>query len=215
MSHLKTASTAGSPPLMLGARLKTNIARCAAIGAVVAAMALGAGVSPAAAAAVEVTAVNGSAYGYYANITLFGGHQTPTGPTPTVSLAQNASNSPQTATASTGIVQYTPATFFTSDRIDVSTQGSLGTSGSVTSSSTVTDVNRATTQSASTGSEILTAGSVSSTCTADASGVSRSATFAGPGDAAHTSATLRTSEGDPNVDGDETYYDIPTNPTAG
>ncbi len=176
---------------------------------------VGAG-QPASATHTQVTAVKGSAFGYHAHsIALFGGAQPDTGPTPTVTLAADASNSPQTATASTGLVQYGPATLFTSDQIDVRATGSLGTTGSVTTSSEANNVNKATTQP-STGSEILTADRIASTCTASPSGVTRSTTI--------TNGTLRTDSGlDTNGDGD--YDDagdhppmvvaLPSNPAPG
>src|SRR5262245_26873039 len=93
----------------------------------------------------DVTAVVGSAYGYRAfNITLFGGSQTPAGPTPTVTLASNASNSPLDATAACGFVGYGPANVFTSDGLEVHAEGSLGAGGSVTATSDVTNVNKRT-----------------------------------------------------------------------
>ena len=77
----------------------------------------------------------------------------------------------------------------------MSTQGTLG--GSVTSSANVANVNAS-------GQEVLTAATAASTCTASATGASGSATF--------TDAKLRTSEGNPDVDGDDTEVTIPANP---
>src|SRR5262249_52497935 len=137
---------------------------------------VGTGASPASAAG-SVSTVTGSAYGFgTSGITLFGGTQNPVGPTPTVALSSNASNSPQSGTAATGLVQYGPATLFTADAISVQTKGSLGASGSVTSTSSVKDINKATTQT-STGSEALTADTVAGSCTASPSGTSGSATI--------------------------------------
>lgn len=127
-------------------------------------------------AASSVASVTGSAFGYEtANITLFGGAQNAVAPTPSVSLKSDASNSPQTGSASTGIIQYGPATLFTSDAITVSTKGSLGASGSVTSTSTVQNENKATTQTSS-HSEQFTADSISSSCTASPSGTTAGVT---------------------------------------
>jgi len=176
-------------------------------------MALGAaGLATSGSAGADVTGVTGSAYGYRAhNITLFGGVQPDTGPTPTVTLAPDGSSSPQSARAATGLVQYGPATLFTSDGIDVTTAAILGPSGSVTSSTNVQNVNKAATQS-TTGSEILTA-DVAGTCTASESGTSGSTTI--------TNGTLQTDSGlDLNDDGDFTDsgehppvdQPIPTNP---
>ena len=145
-----------------------------------------------------VTAVNGSAYGYGAyNINLLGGAQSDTGPTPSVTLATNASNSPQSASATSGLVSYGPAVLFTSDGIAVTSSGSLGASGSVTSSAAVNNINESTTQPTLTGSEILTAGRVSSTCTATTATPSGSISI--------TNGSLRTDSGlDLNGDGDYT-----------
>src|SRR5262245_48951413 len=114
------------------------------MGATSAVIVLGLGVAPSQAVNV-VTAVNGSAFGYWAtNITLFGGKQADTGPTPATALASNASNSPQTASATTGLVQYGPATLFSSNAETASAQGALGSSGSVTSSINIANINKAT-----------------------------------------------------------------------
>jgi hypothetical protein len=173
------------------------------------------GLSASPATAANVTSVIGSAYGYRSfNIVLLGGSQPGVGPTPTVTLASNASNSPQAASATTGLIQYGPAVLFTSDRIDVSTSGSLGANGSVTSSSNIRNINKAATQP-NTGSEILTADNLSSTCTASAAGSSRTTRV--------TNGILQTDSGlDLNDDGDYTdpgehspvNVAIPTNPAA-
>ena len=105
-------------------------------------MVAGVGVLPASASHQTVTAVKGSAFGYWAdNISLFGGAQPDTGPIPSVTLAPDASNSPQSGTATTGRVVYGPAFIFTSGPIDVSSTGSLGDTGSVTSSTNIRTVN--------------------------------------------------------------------------
>jgi hypothetical protein len=160
-----------------------------------AAVLLALGAAPAAAA--NVTSVVGSAYGYHAfNIKLLGSNLPPTGPTPSVTLASNASNSPQKTTVSTGLVQYGPAVLFTSDQISVSTSGSLGATGSVTSSTNIQKINKATTQPG-TGSEIFTADGLSSTCTKSQTSSSRITQV--------TNGTLQTDSGlDLNDDGDFT-----------
>ncbi|MFN2607026.1 MAG: hypothetical protein ABR511_03885 [Acidimicrobiales bacterium] len=151
------------------------------------------GVSPAWA---TVTAVNGSAYGYRAyNINLQGGAQSDTGPTPSVTLASDASNSPQSASATSGSVVYGPAVLFTSDGISVSSSGSRGTSGSVTSSASVNNINKSTTQSTITGGEILTADNITSSCTKSQTTTTASTSI--------TNGILRTDSGlDINGDGD-------------
>ena len=163
--------------------------------AVLSALVMAAGVNPASASH-GVTAVEGSAYGYRAyNISFFGGSQNDTGPTPSVTLASNASNSPQTGSVTTGLVYYQPAVLFTSDAISVRSSGSLGLSGSVTSSTSVNNINKSTTQSTLTGSEILTADKITSTCTKSTSTTTGSTSITG--------GTLRTDSGwDANDDGD-------------
>ncbi len=162
----------------------------------------------AAPAPVDVSAVTGSAFGYSApNSVLFGVPQPPVGPVPTVTLPASGSATPVTATAPSGRVAYGPGILFTSGPIDVSTQGTTGPMGSVTSTAHVTTV-----PTEQTAGEILYAGDIRATCTASETGISGSTTLAGPGDAGHTSATLRTSDGNPDVDGDETYVDLPANP---
>lgn len=203
---------------------KTHKATRTALASVVGSVALLVSVMVEPAFAVSrVTAVSGNAYGYRAyNISLFGGVQPDTGPTPTVTLAANASNSPQNASATSGTVAYGPAVLLTSDTVSVSTSGSLGTSGSASASSSLTNVNKATTQPTTTGSEILTADSVASTCSALISGTTRSVTI--------TNGTLQTDSG--WDDGDAVYPEpaalaggtdehdpvtvtVPTNPSVG
>lgn len=157
----------------------------------------------AASAAGSVTSVGGSAYGYHSyGVTIFGGAQPDKGPTPMATLAHDASNSPQSASSTSGLVTYGPATQFTSDSISVATSGSLGTSGSVTSSSDVTDINKASTQPG-TGSEALTADSISSGCSASTSGSSGSTTV--------TNGTVVTNNGT----NPPTVVNLPTTPAAG
>lgn len=163
--------------------------------AALSALVMAAGVNPAWAGH-GVTAVEGSAYGYRAyNISFFGGAQSDTGPTPSVALTSNASNSPQSASATTGLVYYQPAVLFTSDDISVSSTGSLGSSGSVSSSSSVDNINQASTQATLTGSEILTADDITGSCTKNTSTTSGSTSI--------TNGVLRTDSGwDANDDGD-------------
>ena len=175
-----------------------RFARWAAIPLVAAGLLLMSGVWPASAAGV-VTAVDGSAYGYRAfNINLANNPQPDTGPTPSVAVAADASNSPQSGSATTALVTYGPAVLLTGDASAVQASGSLGASGSVTASSSLTDINKAKTQPSSTGSEVLTADSMSSSCTASASA-------AAAGSATVTNGTLVQSTG-------ATPTAIPTNP---
>jgi len=105
--------------------------------------------------------VGGGAYGYFVSVGLFGGAAATRGPAPTVTLPAAGSAAPLTDTAAKADAQFGPAIIFSSDKLDVSTQGSPG--GTVTSSASVANVNRS-------GQEQLTAGTVGSTCTASSSG---------------------------------------------
>src|SRR3954453_23235796 len=138
----------------------------------------------------DVTGVEGSAYGYYLNVSIFGSPQPTVGPTPTVTLPAGGSASPITATALTGRATAGPAMFFTSGQLNVSTLGTTGASGSVSSSTNIQTVNTS-------GQEVFTATSVSSTCTASEGAANGSTTI--------NSGTLQTDSGyDANQDGDYT-----------
>lgn len=155
-------------------------------------------------AATSVTAVSGSAYGYLLRVGLFGGPPQGQGPSPSVTLPSSGGN--VTATAASGYANSGPATFFSSGRLDVSTQGTTGPTGSVTSTTNIANIN--TSQS-----ESLTATNLASTCTASGSAHSGSATVTG--------GVLQTDSGyDINGDGDFTDpgehppvdVAVPTNP---
>ena len=130
----------------------------------------------------NVTAVSGSAYGYFSSVSLFGGPPNTRGPAPTVTLPPGGSAVPVTATAATTTVTYGPATVFSSGPLTVSTQGTIGAGGSVTSSVDIQTVNRG-------GSEVFTATNLSGSCTASGAGASGATTI--------TNGRLRTSEGNP------------------
>ena len=149
------------------------------------------------AADAQISTVTGSAFGHHIDITLFGGQQPVAGPIPTVTLPPEGSAAPVTATEPSALVQYGPATLFSSGPQNVSTEGTTGPDGSVTSTATIDSVNTS-------GQEVFTADNLSSTCTASESGVSGSTTVTG--------GTLITSEGDPDVEGDETTIPIPSDP---
>lgn len=177
---------------------------------VTAAVALGAGVLafPGASGA-DVSTVKGSAYGYFSSVSLFGSPPGTSGPAPTVTLASDASKSPQTATAPTGSAVAGPATFFSSGPLEVTSQATTGPSGSVTSTTNIQNTSTS-------GAEPFTASNVASTCTASDSGVSGSTTITG--------GTLATDGGnDANGDGDYTdpgehppvVVDVPANPAPG
>lgn len=133
------------------------------------------------------------AYGFYASVSLFGGPATPSGLTPKVELPAAGSDTPITATDPTGKAQYGPASIYESTEMKVSTQGKAG---STTSSASAADI----------GPTQVTAKLVTSTCTADASGLSGSASF--------TAGKILVSLG-PDLDtptADDTVVDIPANP---
>ena len=136
---------------------------------------------PSGASHMTVTEVTGSAYGYFSNVSLFGGPSNTRGPAPTVTLPAAGSDAPITANAATGRADYGPATIFSSGPITVSTQGTTGPTGSVTSSSNIANVNAS-------GQENFTASDLASSCTASEAGASGSTTITG--------GTLVTDNGD-------------------
>lgn len=183
-----------SAPLEKGAEgmRKTVVLLAAMLAAI---LLIGAGQGPAHA---DVTGVKGNAYGYFASVSLFGGPPNTRGPTPTVTLPPSGSATSITATAPTGLVQFGPAIVFSSGQLDVSTRGTTGSTGLVTSSTNIQSVNTS-------GNEVFTADNVSSKCTATEADISSGSTTI-------TNGTLQTSEGNPDVEGDETVVQVPTNP---
>src|SRR5947209_9104985 len=133
-------------------------------------------------AGADVAAVKGSAYGYSFSVSLFNGPPKTGAPTPSVTLASDASNSPQSATAPSARAAADPATFFTSGPLTVRSEGSLGPNGSVTSSVDIQNVNTS-------GPESLTASKLTSTCTASQSA-------APTGSVTVTGGTVQTDNGD-------------------
>jgi len=171
-------------------------------------LAFGAATLGTAAPAGAQTAEASGAFGFSIQDTiLFGGNQKAFGPAPTVTLPEAGSATPVTANAAGGDIRYGPGILFTSGPIDVSTQGTTGAGGSVTSKAHITGV-----PAENAAGEILYAGDIKSECTASGTGTTASTTLAGPGDAGRPSATLRTSDGNPDIDGDEVYADLPANP---
>ena len=149
-----------------------------------------------------MTAVTGSAFGYHSSVTIFGMSDVD-GPAPTVALAPNASNSPQSATAPTGNASAGPAVIFSWGSIAINTQGSLGPGGSVTSSATIQNVNAS-------GNENLTAATLASTCAATEAGLSATTTI--------TNGTLQIDNGDEDPTNDipnhePVVVDLPANPS--
>jgi hypothetical protein len=153
------------------------------------------GIIQARSAAADVVSLTGSAFGSYANVSLFGGPFDERGPSPAVTLP--ASGGFEQATQASGSVVYGPATFFTSGPLDVRTDGTTGPTGSVTSTTSIQSINTS-------GNEVFTAAEAASSCTASESGVTGSTTI--------TNGTLQVSEGDPGVDGDEVVIAVPVNP---
>ena len=139
-------------------------------------------------------AVKGSAYGYRCVVEVFGSPSSAE-PTPSVTLAADASNSPQSASVPSARADAGPATIFSSGRIDVSSSGTLGPAGSVTSSVTIAYLGVV-------GEDNFAAGSLASTCTASETGVSGSTTITG--------GQLVTDNGDD--DHERVTVDLPTNP---
>ena len=140
-------------------------------------------------------AVTGSAYGFYVSVSILGSPPNVAGPEPTVTLP--AEGGSEEASAPSAAAVFGPATLFTSGPLAVTTEGTTGASGSVTSTATIDDINTS-------GEEVFTADNLESTCTASESGVTGSTTV--------TNGTLRISEGDPDVEGDDTNIDIPADP---
>jgi hypothetical protein len=102
-----------------------------------------------------------------------------------------------TASAPSAEAKYGPATLFSSDRLEVSTQGTTGAGGSVRSSATVQNVNKS--------GGTVTAGAISSTCTASASGQSGSTRLTG--------GKLTLSQGtNPDSEADDTVVNLAAEP---
>ncbi len=139
-----------------------------------------------------VTEVEGSAFGCYGNTQFSGGAPVVTGPLPAVELPPGGGS--ETATAPTCDIFVFPGgpTVISTGPLTVSTQGTTGPTGSVTSTANIANVNRS-------GNEAFTATNVSSTCTADETGVSGSTTITG--------GRIETSPG--------VFEDVPENPEPG
>ena len=151
----------------------------------------------------QIAPVSGSgAFGYTSKISLFGGpadtrpcadpttNKTDCRPRPAVNLPSGGSATPVTDTVPTADARYGPGIFFTSNAITVSTEG---TAASATSKVDIQKVNTS-------GVEVFNASRVSSTCTG------------GSGSTMIADGVIRVSEGDPNVEGDDTNVPIPANP---
>ncbi|MGH9281417.1 MAG: hypothetical protein ACRD0S_00615, partial [Acidimicrobiales bacterium] len=172
-------------------------ARCA--GLAVLAMALWtAGVGPARA---EVTQLNGSAYGAYVKVGLFGGPPTQVGAAPVVVLPSSGER--QSDSLPKLIGQFGPATIFggqyedpgmnPSGTLTVSTEGRTGPDGFVSSTASVVNI----------GPGPMIADKMASTCRSTESGVSGSATI--------TAGMVETSY-DTETQEPKTKVDVPENP---
>lgn len=201
-------------------RRKLGIRRHGVVGLGLAGALVAVGYTPAGATHTQVTSVTGSAFGYHVDEIRFANNPEPdAGPTPSVALLSNATNSPQEASVDSTLVVrgLGAATLLTTDAVTVSASGSLGPSGSSVVTSTLTNVNKAASQPG-TGGEILTADSIQGSCSSDQSGSTRTTTI--------TNGTLQIDSGlnlNPNEDDDfddpgehaPVVVSIPTNPTVG
>ncbi len=170
----------------------------------------------------QVASVVGGATDHFAEVSLFGGTPVRWGPAGTPGCGPDQpvpgpAGSPRegcsisvTLPAAGGsesvadpdrsaVVRYGPAVFYSRGAATVTTQGTTGTAGSVTSSAEIQNVNAS-------GREVFTAASMSSTCSASETGITASTTITG--------GTLQTSEGNPDLPGDETVITLPTNPAV-
>ena len=174
-------------------------------------------VGVAAPSSAEVSEVEGSAFGYASEVSLFGGPKNRRGFGQTTTAGCNVQDpacAPETAESpsvelpATGgnvsdtdpdgaTAQYGPAIIFSSGAQETTSQGTTGAGGSVTTTASITTINASQ-------QEVFTADRASSTVTASETGVSGTTTI--------VNGTVITSEGDPNVDGDETIVAVPTNP---
>jgi len=123
------------------------------------------------AAAKAVSKVEGGAFGFSITVSLFNGPPATKEAQPSVTLPAGGSATPVTATAPSLAGKFGPATFFTAGQTDVSTQGTPA-GGSVTSSAKLTAITNDQ-------AEVLVATTLTSTCTADATGARGSTTLTG------------------------------------
>ncbi len=169
------------------------------VGLVVSGMVV-AGLAPGPAAA-QVSELNGSAYGAFASLGVFGGAPTQVGAEPVVVLPPDGGSQADSLPGVTAV--FGPAVVLSGQtegsdtvptgELTVSTEGETGPEGFVTSTASVVDV----------GPGPFVADEVASTCTADAGGVTGSAMITGGSIA--TSTDVETEE-------PLTIEDIPENP---
>ncbi|HEX2699595.1 MAG TPA: Ig-like domain-containing protein, partial [Acidimicrobiales bacterium] len=82
--------------------------------------------------------LTGNAYGFRADVSLFGGPPGSRGPAPTVALASDGADSPRDASVNSAEAVYGPATIFKSGPIDVHAEGALTPRRYATTKATVT-----------------------------------------------------------------------------
>lgn len=116
-------------------------------------------------AGAQLSEVTGSAFGFSANVSLFGAPQRPAGPEPTVTLPSGGGE--VTDTQASGEAVFGPARLFESGELTVGSQGTTGPDGSVASFASVLDV----------GPGPFTADEVSSECVADEEGFETAVTI--------------------------------------
>ena len=182
-----------------GSKSRRGMALVGSVAIAAAAFATSGGTSSA-----DVTAVSGSAYGYFLSVSLFGGPPNVVGPTPTISLPPGG-----TASAASGSASAGPARFFSSGPITVTSNGTTGPAGSVTSSASITNVNNSGQESFGYPSGSGTTGpytSISSTCTVNQAGPTGSTTV--------TNGILQIDSGDDTVGNIHPPVNVlvPTNP---
>lgn len=144
-------------------------------------------------ASAHVRHVLGSAYGYQASVSFFGGKPMVTAPTPSVKLPKGGSATPVTASAPSGSIVFGPGTLFSSGPIAVST---MGTSGNATTTAGLQTV----------GGSPFSADSVASTCTASNGGAASGSVSVANG----VVVTSTDASGNPT-----STMAVPASPTAG
>ncbi len=135
----------------------------------------------------------GSAFGASGNVTLFGALQLTLPPTPSVTLPPGGGA--ESASAPSAFLGGGPAVILETGPLTASTEGTTGPGGSVTSIASARDV----------GPGPITADRIRSTCTASAAGLTGSTRV--------VNGQVVVSEGDPEVEGDETTVNVPLNPS--
>ncbi|HUR19139.1 MAG TPA: hypothetical protein VMZ51_09440 [Acidimicrobiales bacterium] len=136
-------------------------------------------------AVADVTAVKAGAFGYSCTVTSC----TPSVPTPSVTLAPDGSNSPQSSTATSGRADANSTTLFTSGQIVVGVQGSLGQTGSTSSSSSIANVSTLP-QGGFTASNLTSSCNASESSTSGSTTISDGTLLSDNGDGTHGAASV-------------------------